>query len=337
MDQFSFSSPPPRGTPFEIAENIYWVQLGLPFQLDHVNLYLLRDGTDWTCVDAGVDGPETRAAWASLFDFMGGAQCLRRLIITHHHVDHVGAAGWVCAQSGCDILMSAVEFQAAKTGLLPAAPDRHERALAHLRWLGCALEEAETLASQPFRASQFAGPLPDAITVIAPGQSLEIAGRRWELRGGQGHSPAPLMLHCVADHLLVAGDQILSSISPFVGTFGDAPLASPLRDYLIFLDEVETVFPDHVLVMPGHGSPFRGVGARISTLKLHHQERLEKILNACRQQGLTTRGLLDHLFTRDLSRVMAMALAETLSHINLLVDSGEISVLDDDIQRVYRV
>jgi glyoxylase-like metal-dependent hydrolase (beta-lactamase superfamily II) len=326
MSQFPFPEPPPSGIPLEIAEGIFWVRLALPFQLDHVNLYLLKEADGWFAVDAGVDNPQTRAAWQELLAFIGGPSRLKRLLVTHHHVDHVGAAGWLENETGCKILMSRIEHQLAVKSLAPEQLDRRERMQAHLRWLGCAAEEAETLTSRPFRSSDHMGPLPDAITFIAPGDEIRIGGRNWQALSGQGHSPAPTMLHSAADNLLLAGDQILSTISPFVGTFGDAPLASPLRDYLAFLDEAAAVIPGETLILPGHGLPFRGVKDRIAGLKAHHAERCGKIVEECRTADLTTRDLIDKLFTRSLDGVMAMALAETLSHVNLLVDSGELGI-----------
>ena len=38
-----FVPPASPGAPREVAADIFWARLPLPFQLDHVNLYLLRD------------------------------------------------------------------------------------------------------------------------------------------------------------------------------------------------------------------------------------------------------------------------------------------------------
>ena len=337
MDQQSFPASLPHAEPFEIADGIYWVRLGLPFQLDHVNIYLLRDSQGWVAIDTGVDNPETRAAWGRILTFISGAAQLRRVIVTHHHVDHVGAAGWLARETGCRIVMSVGERQAALRSLSENQPDRLARSMIHLRWLGCDENEIRELSATLFRATDFMGALPEQMDLIAPGEEVRIGNRLWHILPGKGHSTAPVMLHCAKEHLLLAGDQILSSISPFVGTFGDAPLASPLRDYLAFLEDAEKIIPEATLVLGGHGRPFRNARSRIVELMAHHHERCDKIVGECRAEPMTVRGLIDRIFTRSLDGVMTMALAEVLSHVNLLVDSHALAALETPGARLLSV
>ena len=53
---FDFPRPiaPQPGDPLEIAPGIHWLRLPLPFQLDHVNVYLLEDQGGWTLLDTGL-------------------------------------------------------------------------------------------------------------------------------------------------------------------------------------------------------------------------------------------------------------------------------------------
>ncbi|MFM7001045.1 MAG: MBL fold metallo-hydrolase, partial [Limnohabitans sp.] len=57
---------PEPGQVMEVAPGVLWLRMGLPFALDHINLWLLRDRlphttqTDtlqegWTVVDCGID------------------------------------------------------------------------------------------------------------------------------------------------------------------------------------------------------------------------------------------------------------------------------------------
>ena len=324
MTRPTFPETLPLGEPLEVAEGLWWVRLALPFQLNHVNVYLLCEDDGWTAVDTGVNNPESRENWQKIFAFIGGITALKRLIVTHHHVDHVGLAGWLASETGCAVFMSAGEQKAAHHALQPDHPDRVARMSAHLRWLGCDGEEIAALTSSLFRATTYMGPLPGEIGAISPGDDLRIGNRIWHVLPGKGHSVEPVMLHCPEESLLIAGDQILSSISPFIGTFGDAPLASPLRDYLAFLAGIEKTLPEDTLVLGGHGRPFDGALQRIASLKAHHAERCDKIVEACRAKPLTIRDMMVHIFTRTLDGVMTMALAEVLSHVNLLVDEGRL-------------
>jgi hypothetical protein len=43
--QFPFAGPPEPGTAHELAPGVFWVRMPLPFALDHINLWVLREGT----------------------------------------------------------------------------------------------------------------------------------------------------------------------------------------------------------------------------------------------------------------------------------------------------
>ncbi|MCV4784115.1 hypothetical protein OFM36_32250, partial [Escherichia coli] len=63
---------PETGRSLEVAPGVRWVRMGLPFALDHINLWLLRDEQEgqagWTIVDCGITSDATRAAWESVFE-----------------------------------------------------------------------------------------------------------------------------------------------------------------------------------------------------------------------------------------------------------------------------
>jgi len=92
---------PALGSTLEVAPGVRWVRMKLPFALDHINLWLLRDCDEqgregWTIVDCGIADDATRAAWAQIFvNELQGLPVLR-VIVTHMHPDHIGLAHWLC-------------------------------------------------------------------------------------------------------------------------------------------------------------------------------------------------------------------------------------------------
>src|SRR5689334_6585717 len=48
--QFPHPSPPAPGESLEVAHGVLWVRMPLPFALDHINLWLLRDGEGYALV-----------------------------------------------------------------------------------------------------------------------------------------------------------------------------------------------------------------------------------------------------------------------------------------------
>ena len=66
--RYVFESKPATGKTVRVASGIHWLRLPLPFDLDHINVWLLEDGADWTIVDTGIASDESKAAWRQVFD-----------------------------------------------------------------------------------------------------------------------------------------------------------------------------------------------------------------------------------------------------------------------------
>src|SRR5438552_11275183 len=92
---FPVRTPPAPGEVIPIAPGVLWLRMKLPFALDHINLWLLEDGPEWTAVDTGFTLPETKAAWQQIFAAELGGRRIGRVIVTHYHPDHIGMAGWL--------------------------------------------------------------------------------------------------------------------------------------------------------------------------------------------------------------------------------------------------
>ena len=110
---------PDSGRTLPVAEGIRWLRMRLPFALDHINLWLLRDRIDgregWTVVDCGITNDPTQRAWEQVFaEQMDGLPVLR-VIVTHMHPDHIGLAHWLCErwstpEHDCRLWISGTDF-----------------------------------------------------------------------------------------------------------------------------------------------------------------------------------------------------------------------------------
>ena len=72
--------------------------------LDHVNLYALDEGDGWALIDTGFDTKKTRAIWQALFEGPLAGKPVTRVLVTHHHPDHVGLAGWFQTAFGAELI-----------------------------------------------------------------------------------------------------------------------------------------------------------------------------------------------------------------------------------------
>jgi glyoxylase-like metal-dependent hydrolase (beta-lactamase superfamily II) len=93
---------PEPGHMLEVAPGVFWLRMPLPFALNHINLWLLRDEQDgvagWTVVDCGVANDATRALWQQVFATQLQGLPVLRVVCTHMHPDHIGLADWLTRQ-----------------------------------------------------------------------------------------------------------------------------------------------------------------------------------------------------------------------------------------------
>jgi len=65
---FNMRWSPEPGVPFEVTDGVFWLRVPLPIALDHINLWILRDGDGWTLVDSGYDAQICKDVWENVFD-----------------------------------------------------------------------------------------------------------------------------------------------------------------------------------------------------------------------------------------------------------------------------
>ncbi|MGB5324392.1 MAG: MBL fold metallo-hydrolase [Pseudomonadales bacterium] len=327
---------PPFGEPHEVADGVFWLRMPLPMQLDHINLWLLRDGDGWVIVDTGMYDPGCQQTWEKLFaSFLSPAQ-VRRIVVTHFHPDHLGLASWLQEKCGCDVFISEPEYAFyyyLRTRDFDNYAGRAEQ-IQHELGIDAATSKISIKAFGEVNKSKTL----DAAhcQFLADGAELEIGGRRWRAVSGSGHSPLHLCWYAEASGLLLSGDQALPRISSNVSVFVDSIDQNPLQAWLASCAKLRRQIAADTLVLPAHQEPFVGIGERMQQLIDGHERDLDT-LRAALVEPLSTEQASHALFPRKLDTFgRLMAVGETLAHINYLLASSEIkSRLDADGIRRY--
>ena len=102
------------GPKVEMTPGLFGMRLPLPFALDHVNIWLLRDDAGWTLIDTGMADDATKDFWTGFLENDLEDRPVRRLIATHFHPDHMGLASWLCEQSGAEFWTTRTEWLTAR-------------------------------------------------------------------------------------------------------------------------------------------------------------------------------------------------------------------------------
>jgi glyoxylase-like metal-dependent hydrolase (beta-lactamase superfamily II) len=327
---YPVSEPPAPGALVEIAPGILWARIPLPFRLDHINVYLIEDGGGWAVLDTGLGNEATRALWEAMARGPLAGRALTRLIVTHHHPDHIGLAGWLCERFGVPLLTSQTSYLSClNVSLSPGALDAKPYRDFYLRH-GLDPASTQRVATQGHAYLKMVSGLPPTFERLVAGDTLGIGGRSFEVLAGNGHAPEQVMLYCAADKVFLAADQVLAKITPNISVWAVEPTGDPLGLYLRSLAELKARIPADTLVLPGHQLPFYGLHARADELIAHHAKRCAVIAEACRQAPRSAAELVPVLFTRQLDpHQMSFAFSETLAHVNAMLRLGELAWADD--------
>src|SRR5216683_1452994 len=195
----------------EVAPGIFLLELPMPFELKHVNVFLLRDGDAYTLIDTGLQTEESRQVLNQQLAAMKvRVERINRILITHIHPDHFGLAGELRERSGAELVIHRLEV-----ALMEPRYARAEDLVWDVaKWLsvnGVPEEEAEFLKTASMAAREY-------VSVVEPDTLLE-------------------------------GAERLPKISPNIGLHPQSG-ADPLDDYIASLErirrlEVATVLPAH--------------------------------------------------------------------------------------------
>ncbi|HKT03701.1 MAG TPA: MBL fold metallo-hydrolase [Rugosimonospora sp.] len=229
----------------EVAENVFQVTGS------HVNWALVRDGSDLTLIDGGYYR-DYAAVRRSIHAIGSRPEDLRAILVTHAHVDHIGAASRLHEEYAIPVYASPLEVAHARREYLQQATvgDVLKRAWRPtvLRWSvrilrAGALHPVAIRAAQPHPTG--AGPLD------VPGHPVPIAC--------PGHTSGHSAYHLPRAGVLVSGDALVTGhpLARFTGPqLLPAFFTHSQTDAIASLAVLGRLEAD--VLLPGHGQPWPG-------------------------------------------------------------------------------
>ncbi len=324
--RYPMETPPAEGEAVEVAEGVLWVRMPLPMVLNHVNCYVLDDGDSWTIVDTGFNSHRSRAIWEQLLNGPLKGKPVGRVIVTHHHPDHVGLAGWFQKEHGAELVATRTAWLFSRMLTLDDQSLPTDETLAHWKAAGMDAEiYAKRAAERPFNFADIVYPMPLGFKRIKEGDQITIGGRVWDIHIGNGHAPEHSTFWSKDCSLVLAGDQILPSISSNLGVYATEPEADPVGDWLEACERLRQYAREDHLVLGGHKLPFTGLPVRMRQLIDNHHGALDRLVEHL-DAPKTAAECFGPLFKRSIDEgTYGLALVESLAHLNHLYQLGDIT------------
>lgn len=319
-------TPPAPGEAIELAEGVLWLRQPLPMRLDHVNIYALDDGDGWTIVDTGMSTRKSRAVWQQALGGPLAGKPVRRVLVTHHHPDHMGLAGWFQTDHGAELVTTRTAWLFARMLQLDEQAVPADETLAFWRAAGMdtAIYDART-RERPFNFADVVAPMPLGFRRIRQDDRIHIGGRDWDVHIGNGHAPEHATLWSTDGELVIGGDQLLATISPNLGVYATEPEADPVAEWLEACERLSAYATGQQLVLPGHKLPFTGLPRRMRQLIDNHHGALARLLDHIATPH-TAAECFAPLFQRSIGEgEYGLALVESVAHLNHLLATGQAS------------
>jgi glyoxylase-like metal-dependent hydrolase (beta-lactamase superfamily II) len=332
---YEFEQRPKHGATLPIDDDILWLRMPLPFSLKHINLWLLRDADRWVIVDTGVGTDETLQLWEQVFAGPMQGRPASHVVATHLHPDHVGCAGFLARHFDVDLWMTREEYMLCRILVADTDKPAPVEGVSFYKGAGFTDEQLEGYRQAFGFFGKFVSPLPEAYKRLRDGDQLPLQGRVWEVITGGGHSPEHACFYDRENRLLIAGDQLLPTISSNVSVWPTEPLANPLRDWFSGLNKLKNSIDEETLVLPAHGKPFRGAWPRIDAMIKEHEERLDVLRELCRQPQRVV-DVFPALYRSKINNGnRVLATGEALAHLHYLAGTGELTSHEENRQQWY--
>jgi len=302
------------------------ITIPTPFPVGPINCYL-AEGDELTLIDTGAKTEEALVALREQLGARGWTfRDIRRLIITHAHVDHFGLAAPIVAESGASVLA----YKNNRWWLTDFEREWERRYdFYHGVFLanGAPPEYADRVIAGMHRLSGFAASVPaDRFVALEDDETIRLGDDEWRVVFAPGHASGLICLYEPHSQTLISSDHLLRDVTsnPVLEPplHGETERPRALVDYVASMRR--TAQMDIRLALPAHGEPIDDVRALIEARLAFHRARLDHIeqqLDCCAATAYELCGILfPHLKSYDLF----LGLSEVIGHLDVLEMEGRV-------------
>ena len=320
----------------KLTDDIYWAKLPLPFRLDHINVFLIDSIEGLIIIDCGIKNEVTEKNWEKLLRNLPVKKEITKIIVSHHHPDHIGFAKVLSKKIKANVYAPKIEYLRSKTILNLPDHEYGNIITSAYKKFGFSDEFNSIIYNQGNYYSHLVKELPDFIPISLP-YEIKTNNGVWKGRFDTGHSPSQLSFYDEKRKLFLCIDFLLPRITPNISVGIENIDQDILIKYFEYLESIQKMDEDW-LVIPSHEYAYYDPVKRAKNLIIHHNNRLKKILSIFTDsdvKNVTTSDVLKELFG-DLedNHEIFHASCEARSHLNYLISKQQLvkSVNDEGVE-----
>jgi glyoxylase-like metal-dependent hydrolase (beta-lactamase superfamily II) len=319
----------------EIFPGIYQMVLPLPgFSPDSMNVYLFRGNDGYTIIDTGWD---TQVLVKSVHDQLSEQNIrfsdIKRILITHCHLDHFGMIGRYKEENNATIYYHQNEINLIKIRF--SHGDQYWPLTEEfLRTNGMPASELTPTEFQLPPVSY----LPDPDVLLHGGEVISAGNYSLKVINTPGHTPGHCSYYEPENKLLFSGDVLLPTIVTNAAMHVQHTI-NPIQQYLDSIRELQKLEVN--LVLPGHEDIFSGHSKRIEELIQRNLKKNRSIFQSFQDSAPKTAYEVSKLIawssdnkTNNWTRLSdwdkRFAVLQTIAHLDGLAYAGKLTKLNQN-------
>ena len=300
---------------------VHTIRLGLLFPLFPVNIYLI-DGDIPTLIDTGLD---TDIAWQGLVSGLSAVGRspgdIKRVVLTHGHIDHVGLCPRLLMEGSPEIMIHARDAGRIRSdvGHLVGLVEKNA---ARFKKMGIPARDVDRLFRSYISVLRrfHVGPFP--LTELIDGDRIECGDAELAVIHTPGHTSGSACFFLDTIHTLFSGDHVMegTSTNPLAEMIPEEGVG--LIPYLESLKKVDDRGAETIL--PGHGAVIKRPDEYISQIALYHDTTARRIRQVLDTGSMTPAGIAGRLFPELKGITGGSAVFEVFCHLMELVERAEV-------------
>ena len=297
------------------VETIHQLTIPTPYLVGPVHVYLI-EGEKLTLVDTGPLTNEGKHSLETQLKQLGFTlNDIEQVLLTHHHQDHVGLAGFLS--------------HATIIGHRYLQPwlQKDPSFFKHIESFFLQLYQEHGLTGQLLNETMKAVDMylneiekVDVDRFIAEGDDVPgLSG--WKVYEVPGHAQSHIMIVREQDNVAIGGDLLLGKISS--NALLEAPMEGTARpktllQYRSSLKRLKELKLSKVL--PGHGAEIEDISTLVDQRLQDHEKRAKVIQEILGNRQLTANEISEELFKEKHKQQTGMTFSETFGHLDFLID-----------------